>query len=221
MAALHCARSARGATGLPVATEAVLRLSDLTTQIDRRLARLSEVLPTETELASFLEGELRPQLVRRVSALEARDVDAQLDPARRTLSPSDFGFHNALRRADGSLTFIDFEYFGWDDPVKLTADFLWHPAMRLSDEERRQFYEGAAALYADDPDFQTRLGLCFPLYGIRWCLIILNEFLPGLWARRTFSGGGRDWSTAKREQLNKARTMLDAVRSYEEGSFSA
>ena len=79
-----------------------------------------------------------------------------------------------MRRADGSLTFIDFEYFGWDDPVKLGADFLWHPAMRLSDAERSQFAHGITDLFGSDPEFAARLAIYFPLYGIRWSLIILN-----------------------------------------------
>ena len=43
---------------------------------------------------------------------------------KQILSPSDFGFHNSLMTINGSLTFIDFDYFDWDDPVKLTADFI-------------------------------------------------------------------------------------------------
>ena len=34
------------------------------------------------------------------------------------LSPSDFGFHNILEH-QGQLSFLDFEYAGWDDPAKL------------------------------------------------------------------------------------------------------
>ena len=56
----------------------------------------------------------------------------RIDPSRRTLSPSDFGFHNARRRADHSLIFFDFEYFGWDDPVKPVCDFVLHPGMTMS-----------------------------------------------------------------------------------------
>src|ERR1700680_1391707 len=40
--------------------------------------------------------------------------DAELPQEWRSLVPSDFGFHNSLRRPDGSLAFLDFEYFGWD-----------------------------------------------------------------------------------------------------------
>lgn len=208
LAALHRARTVPGATDLPIATEAVLRPADLSDQLEARYARLAEV--SDPELTAFLSGELRPEMDRSLARLA--HVDATLEPARRTLSPSDFGFHNALRRADGTLTFIDFEYFGWDDPVKLGADFLWHPAMRLSDAERGRFSAGITKLYGGDPKFAARLAIYYPLYGIRWSLIILNEFLPERWARRAFAGKGGDWDSAKRTQLIKARTNLEVLR---------
>ncbi len=214
---LHNARHAPGASELPPATEAVLRLCDLLEQIEGRLIRLADVAASEPELAAFLETELRPKVDRWSAALVPWDLEAVLPHPARTLSPSDFGFHNALRRMDRSLVFIDFEYFGWDDPVKLCADFLWHPAMNLSATERACFMDGVTRLYGDDPNFQHRFAACYPLYGIRWVLIILNEFLPKLWARRAFSGKGGDWEAAKRAQLQKARKVLAALRSHTEG----
>ena len=56
-------------------------------------------------------------------------LDRPLDPADRCVSPSDFGFHNALREPSGRLRFIDFEYAGWDDPAKLVCDFFCQPAV--------------------------------------------------------------------------------------------
>jgi len=216
MAAMHAARLAVGAESMPEATEAVLRPADLESQIARRLERLATVSPGEPELAAFLTDELRPELGRRVARYRLRMFET-LPAARRTLSPSDFGFHNALRRPDGTLCFLDFEYFGWDDPAKLVSDFLLHPGMTLSKVAQESFMEGAAALYGADEDFLPRLAASFPLYGIRWVLIMLNEFLPQLWKRRAFSGKGRDWEGAKRAQLHKARAKLDVLRSYLEG----
>jgi aminoglycoside phosphotransferase (APT) family kinase protein len=55
-----------------------------------------------------------------------------IDPAYRRLSPADFGSHNILVHR-GRLTFIDFEEFGWDDPMQLVA----YPtsAMKPSDQD--------------------------------------------------------------------------------------
>lgn len=221
LGAMKRSTDVEGARGLPDAAEATLRLDDVIGQIRSRLQRLAPIALTEPQLGSFLWEKLEPELERRLERLSGRDRTARLDDARQTLSPSDFGFHNALRRADGALAFLDLEYFGWDDPVKLTADFLWHPAMELSAAERVRFLSGATELYGGDPDFLPRLAVCYPLHGIRWCLIILNEFLPSMWQRRIFSGKATgDWDAAKVSQLEKAEKLLDTIHRYKEGHFA-
>lgn len=208
-------REAAGADRLGEAAEACLSLAELLRQIESRFARLSA--QAGSGLAPFLDSEVRPAIDRAAAQARAAYADAGLDPVRpvepslRTLSPSDFGFHNALRRPDGRLAFLDFEYFGWDDPVKLTADLPWHPAFALSETERDAWTAGCAALFAGDPGFAPRLRAQMPLYGLRWCLILLNEFLPERWERRRFAGTAAGWEEAKAVQLAKARRWLDAV----------
>lgn len=202
------------ASMLGKAAEACLSLSELDAQIERRFTRLQAGAPA---LGGFLDTEVRTAIDR--TAMRARDLYAgagldpehPLDPRLRTLSPSDFGFHNALRRSDGRLVFLDFEYFGWDDPVKLTADLLWHPGFALSPVERSGWFDGCVALFARDPGFATRLEAQMPLYGLRWCLILLNEFLPERWERRRFAGTAAGWEEAKAAQLAKAQSWLAAV----------
>ena len=53
------------------------------------------------------------------------------------LSHSDFGFHNSIKTSKDKVIFLDFEYFGKDDPVKLVADFLLHPGMSLSNSQKK------------------------------------------------------------------------------------
>ena len=173
-------------------------------QIRRRLCRLLAI-DGEPELRTFLETEVRPV----VDAAEAAEIE--LDAGLRTLSPSDFGLHNMLVRA-GRPVFIDFEYFGWDDPVKLTCDVAWHPGMALPPPVAARFVRAAQALYGrDDPDFESRLRKHFPLYGLRWVMIVLNEFLPERWAVRVHAGAA-DPAVAKRRQLEKARRIMRRVR---------
>ena len=81
------------------------------------------------------------------------DFAAELPQEWRSLVPSDFGFHNSLRRADGTLAFVDFEYFGWDDPVKLTADILLHPGQAARPPQRRRFRAAARAALWRGPQF--------------------------------------------------------------------
>jgi hypothetical protein len=107
--------------------------------------------------------------------------------------------------------FIDFDYFGWDDPVKLTADFLLHPGTQLPELLKHHFASAATAIYQTDDAFRTRLALLFPLFGLRWCLILLNEFLPERWADRVNAGGAADWQAAKEHQLDRARQWVHSL----------
>lgn len=213
------------AIALPLASEACLSAGELVRQIDDRVKHLqaegvgdglSEFL--NCGLPSILERFLE-QAERAYEDLEI-GFDEDIPQPHRILSPSDFGLHNALRRSDGSIVFLDFEYFGWDDPVKLVSDFLLHPGQALSHPASEHFFRGAAALYGTkDAMFTRRLDALYPLYGIRWCLIILTEFLPNRMALRQLAGRHPDPDQARRDQLGKAQALLANLNTAEGGFF--
>lgn len=211
--ALHAARTDPAAQRLAPASEAIFGNADLIEQIEARLRRLRGVATGEPHLAEFLRDRFEPEFAAH------RQVDpafAVLPLVYRTLSPSDFGFHNALRRPDGELVFIDFEYFGWDDPVKLVCDFLWHPAVELSAAERTVLVTAAAATYGDDPAYAARREAYEPLIALRWVAIVLNEFLPEVWERRVYAGQTGAWFDVKQRQLAKAGRLLDRLAAEDE-----
>jgi len=217
---VHECRHARGAAALPLASEACLSPMDIVEQIGRRFERLKGISQPEPRLAEFLFADYVPtaEAVETWSRREYSGLgwtfDRPISPAERSLSPSDFGFHNAIRRADGRLTFVDFEYFGWDDPAKLVADFLLHPGMRLTANCYERFRAGAIRIYEEKGAFATRLALVYPLFALRWCMILLNEFLPERWEARRRAGIHIDRNAATAGQLEKARERISAVRQY-------
>jgi hypothetical protein len=188
----------------------VFSRGELEAQLSARLTRLGEVAAGYPALAVLLR-DIGAETGRR--RLEA-PAGAELPRAQQTLSPSDFGLHNALRSGAG-LTFVDFEYFGWDDPVKLVADVLWHPGMALGQPLRQKFFRSAADVYEVDAHFRGRFERDAPLYGLRWALIVLNEFLPGVWERRVAAGQAADRPAALERQLAKADALLGRVRRNE------
>jgi hypothetical protein len=216
MAMVHELRRAPEAATQPLGAEACLSGAEIVAQLGRRLARLGAVAEGEPELAAFLDRLERflfgNALPRAVAGYEKTGASfaIPLPIEARTLCPSDFGFHNALRGPAG-LVFIDFEYFGWDDPVKLTSDFLLHPGMQLSESLRRRFAAAALQIFGSDRRFARRLALLYPLFAVRWCLILLNEFLPERWAARVHAGAELEWRQAKARQLQRAAPMLEAV----------
>jgi len=216
LAAVHAMRRGAEAATLPMAAEACLSGVEIERQIGSRLALLQR-LRHEEELIEFLGGSLEPEGERRLAqariaaATTGLDFTVDLPQEWQTLVPADFGFHNSLRRSDGSLAFVDFEYFGWDDPVKLVADILLHPGWPLPQSQRLRFRAAAARLYGDDPLFGARLQAYLPLFALRWVLILLNEFVPERWQRRVLAGETASWEHAKARQLVRARAFLVAL----------
>jgi hypothetical protein len=216
LAAIHGLRHESDATAL-LAAEACLSGGEIVAQIERRLARLDALAGEEPALAAFLDDAIRPLMARIAGWAEAGFArqglafESPVGGPARTLCASDFGFHNALRRLSGELVFIDFDDFGWDDPVKLTADFLLHPGVQLPLPLKRQFAAAAAVIFQTDQSFAARLALLCPLFALRWCLILLNEFLPERWAHRLNAGGPADWAAVKQRQLDRARNWVQSL----------
>ncbi len=212
--ALHRLGNAADAASIPPASEACFSAQSIIEQVEVRLAALSARAPAHHELRDFLEGMFKPAAqhaityAREIYARAGIGFNVPVDPKLRSLSPSDFGFHNALRQTDGGIAFLDFEYFGWDDPVKLTSDFVLHPGMDLTPQLKKRFLDAVCDIFQADKTFDARLRASLPLYALRWTVILLNEFLPERWARRVMAGGSGDRSAILRAQLDKARRMV-------------
>lgn len=214
--AVHALRATSWAKEQPFAAEACLSGAEIERQIAERLVRLKGIAG-EPDLAAFLTGTFAPAFARELARAKldigasGLDFTAELPQEWQSLVPSDFGFHNSLRCQDGSLAFVDFEYFGWDDPVKLTADILLHPGRTLTAPQRRRFRQSAELLYQEDRAFAQRLGAYISLFGLRWVLILLNEFIPERWQRRLLAGATESWTEAKARQLALANEFLVAL----------
>lgn len=193
------------------AREACTSLAELLSQIDWRLGRLEPAASTNAELGDFLAGVRTELAVRRRAALQAQSPTEVLPASLQVLSPSDFGFHNAIRRPTGKLVFVDFEYFGWDDPAKLACDVHWHPGMALNEGEQALFAAGFERQAQDDAGYRQRISIYRPLIGLRWCLILLNEFLKDGLARRREAGQTEEAAVAQARQLAKARVLYRAI----------
>jgi hypothetical protein len=203
------------AAALRPASEACFSAKALAGCLQRRLTPLLG-RADHPGLSEFLQGDLAPA-IDAVCAWSSRQLGAifshDLPPGDRTLSPSDFGFHNALRRSDSTLVFLDFEYFGWDDPVKMICDFLLHPGMALSPALKQEF---ATSMLHEFPEAATRIRAFYPLFGLKWCLILLNEFHPKHILRRKFAGMSEDELEIRQsQQLAKSRAMLSLVLANE------
>nr|CRH04876.1 Putative aminoglycoside phosphotransferase [Candidatus Magnetococcus massalia] len=200
---LHGLRGARGADNLVAASDAVFDVTSAHHQIQRRLSALEPAREKNPELDAFLIDleEIHHTVIQR--AQQQLGAMGPLPVALHTLSLSDFGFHNALRCSDGRIVFMDLEYFGWDDPVKLASDTLWHPAMALRGDLRARYCEKAVGLFAGQGDSQIRqrFSVMHPIFGLIWSLILLNVYVTdGQAAPQTHADGA-----ALKRQLQMAK----------------
>lgn len=131
------------------------------------------------------------------------DCSRVLTPSERCISPSDFGFHNAILQDDSRLRFIDFEYAGWDDPVKMLCDIFCQPAVPVPKRHFHLVYDALRTAYKLGRDFTERVKLLYPLFSIKWCCILLNPFLS-LGKKRKTHAMCSDIEVHQQLQLNKA-----------------
>ena len=126
-----------------------------------------------------------------------------LDPIERCVSPSDFGFHNAIRTPLG-IKFFDFEFAGWDDPVKAVADFDLQPRVPLSLRARAL----SKALPQWSNCLAERYDVLFPILKLKWACIILAVLNPDRYAQITALDDSQASEQLLRGKLVLAKTYL-------------
>ncbi len=95
---------------------------------------------------------------------------------RTELSVVDFGINNVILK-NNKLYFIDFEFFGLDNPIHLISDTIAHPANNLKLEDQIIFSDKLINCHNNSEDIKTAFNGTNILFDIKWCLIMLNPFL--------------------------------------------
>jgi hypothetical protein len=224
-------KHAAEASALPQAAEACFSLNAHLQCVTRRIDRLlrAQFAPAkgpeadlDREAEAFIQHDLAHAWQQTAAQVEQRAAELGLPlPAEialedRCLSPSDFGFHNALQSA-ARLRFIDFEYAGWDDPAKLVCDFFCQPAVPVPLEYWQPVITPLVAGLSDPALHEQRIALLWPVYQLKWCCILLNDFLPVDNQRRQFAQVGEGEIATERQarksrQLQKSRVALQKLQ---------
>ncbi|MEB3209657.1 MAG: phosphotransferase, partial [Synechococcus sp.] len=174
----------REAEALPIASEACFSLEALEAVLTGRLNRLETMRgrgPVQDEAYRWCSKWLKhdhQRLAQRLKTSKREEAfGAGVARQERVLSPSDVGIHNMLQM-DGGLGFMDFEYAGWDDPAKFTADWILQPDNPLGLQQALQL-EAAVARQIGEGSWQERLTIVLEINRLKWCAIMLNMFLRG------------------------------------------
>jgi len=197
---------------LGLASEACFDIDGLITAIQQRrdfLRSLPGDIPDADRLQNFLGAEFDPAFDRCCAGLKKSDSGYQLS---RVLSPSDFGFHNALKDVDGRWHFLDFEFSGWDGFEKMIADFLLHPGMQLAVEQQGRLLALVAGHWPDCEASWRMMPTIYRLCALKWTLILLNEFNPDRMRQRMLANpAGATPAQRRHEQLLKAGMAIEGL----------
>lgn len=191
---------------LPVAADACFEMTDHIRLLEHRLKRLERA--TDPRVISFIREDLSPRARTVIEWVERLEPRIRKSPAM--VSPSDFGFHNAVRRSDNSRPcFLDFEYAGWDSAEKLIADFFSQPDIPIAERFLPEVLDRLQPIVGADShrqlvEFTPSL---LALHALKWCCILLNDFLAVDSARRSFSGN----LTSEDLQFSKVQTYFETV----------
>ena len=217
IAEINQSKARQSAAGLTPASEACFSMAEHVAMIDGRVERLKQIDAVGSLAQAARQFAL--EIASRWHALReplthARDKDAVIDAAMRLVSPSDFGFHNAIKRPDGTLCFIDFEYAGWDDPAKTIGDFFSQPAVPVPLAYFDQIAYAATSHAPRAAVIRDRARRLLPMFQLKWCCIMMNEFLPVSLERRRFADPDRDEIAVRQGQLAKARAAFERIPEF-------
>lgn len=202
------------AHSLPIASEACFSIHDHLELVNGRIQQLQSIEASDDEdcAAMHLVNILNDCWCALSSQIRSNKTHAELhEPLQaqsRCISPSDFGFHNALRTKTSQICFLDFEYAGWDDPAKLIGDFFSQLAVPVPQDYFDFFVQHALRPFPFADLLAKRAELLRRLYQVKWCCIALNVFIPVNLARRRFANPNLDVATLKQTQLAKAEGVI-------------
>jgi len=158
------------------AAEGYIRLTEHLENVSERIEKMSlshlpacYLQPAEILLEN-VTFKLKETAERTIRQIHRGEISDAIDSNLLCISPSDFGFHNAIRNHRG-LKFIDFEFSGWDDPAKLIADFVLQPRVPI-----RFFPPRLITVFRSDAArlIYRRCATLGPILRIKWLCIILS-----------------------------------------------
>ncbi len=199
---------------LPTASEYCASLAEHIQLVDERIARLRQFADNEAA-RDFVETELSPawERFRQEAVIRAgSELGRALFTEEQCLSPCDFGFHNALLDDSGQITFVDYEYAGWDDPARTVCDFFCQVAVAVPEKHLELVLCRISEMLPPSLRLRERVAVLMPIYRVKWCCIVLNEFLPRDRARREFARADSGLTPSERgQQLLRAQAALTTL----------
>lgn len=163
------------------ASDSCFSIYDYILSVDNRINKLKKIsksLNQSSLLYKFTNKKIIPMwsVIRKETYLNAKkmkiNIYRKIKKNEFILSPSDFGLHNMIKNRN-NVYFYDFEYAGWDDPVKLVMDFNCQPDYDIKNNYKNKMFE----IFNNNKSYIVRYNLLIKLNRLKWTCVILNNFV--------------------------------------------
>ena len=177
LAALQTGTSATTLVGLLQGADSCQSVPDHLINVDRRIEGVDEYIFSAA-------GEFHhDQIVPTWHAVREWVSTHLVNKGRPTLvsqmvSPGDLGPHNSVVNQAGEIVFLDFEYGGWDDPVKFLCDLEFQPSNTFNETQIARWVQEVHS-YRYETTFYERYRCMRPVHAVKWASIALNPFRDG------------------------------------------
>jgi predicted Ser/Thr protein kinase len=111
-----------------------------------------------------------------LSYIKSKIFENYYNNLKSEFSVVDFGINNVILNQK-NLYFIDFEFFGLDNPVHLISDTIAHPANNLNIDEQLNLYNKFLNCHDNQEEIINAFIGNNLIFDLKWCLIMLNPFL--------------------------------------------
>ena len=165
------------------ASDACLSVQDHINACEKRIYKLRNKYNFKKDndskkIYKFLKNQIIPEFKIVKSnikySFEKSQIKKSLNNNHLILSPSDFGFHNIIKKND-QIYFIDFEYAGWDDPRKLVCDFILNPDYLISKKNKIFFLTNFDHIFKTKLSNSNQFRLILKFHFLKWACMIINQ----------------------------------------------
>ena len=87
----------------------------------------------------------------------------------------------------------------------------------MNDDQKKQWLEKSIIIFNNTVEIKQRFHAAWPLYGMRWSMILLNVFHKGSWEKKLHVDENLEKFREQKynEQVNKAITVCDLIKSHQ------
>jgi thiamine kinase-like enzyme len=197
------------------ACSACLCIQDYLDVIDKRLVNVVDYLFKEK--GDFPSRTFLQEVISKANDIKENfemkskyfDLKRTISLDEQVLTPADFGFHNILKDNKKKYTFLDFEYFGRDDPARQILDFIHHDKSVGIKRDLKELFLEDYFHKSKKKDIEERIKILDPLVGMTWVLIPLNVLSNDYLKHIQFAHG--EIGNILNERLKKSRLKLENI----------